>query len=499
MHRFPPLLFLVLTVWSCSNEPTPTINEIDLPYSITDELTTTQITGQIVNYDPAAHPNFIGLGWSTWHGSGIDRENYFLEPGGSFAFTVRDNVVRDYNLQYNNHFFEFAVIPGSDPYLELTPDSTTFTFSAPRDSFVESSNSLIEALANQAFWERSGKIFNYQPNLDTMQREMTLLETDVRQRFDSLWQAGGYTDPVLHEFIRQFVDHRTKRTLPFKVRQLSKEHELQANNEKFLYAELGRELPDMPVYNMMNVNRIQNQASLLSDMLKNRIMAFPREVRKEEGFKLFLATVDSLYTDFSRDMLRTGRLLAYLKLEEPPATAAQLAAEMVQTTPYPALREQLEEQLRVINRVVSPMDAYEQSLLDLPEGLDNLIPAILEKHAGKVVVIDFWATWCSPCIKEMKNDYPRLVREFSEDEVAWVFLARRSSEVNWRDRISKLQFSADHYLTNDDQTAVVNELFGIGSIPHHTLFDQNGTLVKAKTSGRGYGMKLEIEELLGRE
>jgi thiol-disulfide isomerase/thioredoxin len=128
--------------------------------------------------------------------------------------------------------------------------------------------------------------------------------------------------------------------------------------------------------------------------------------------------------------------------------------------------------------------------------LENPIPAILEKHAGKVVVIDFWATWCSPCIREMKNEYPQLVREFPEKEVAWFFLARRSSEANWIDQISKLQFSADHYLTNDNQTAVVNRLFGIGGIPHHTIFDQNGELVNAKAEGPRYALKAEIEALL---
>jgi hypothetical protein len=230
MHRFTPLLFLVLTAWSCSNKSTPAITEVDLPYSVTDELITTQITGQIINYDTTAHPGFIGLAWHTWHNMGLDRENYFLEPDGSFAFTVRDNVIRDYNLQYNNQFYEFALIPGSDPYLELTQDGTVFSFSAPQDSFVESSNYLIEALANQVYWDRAGQVFNYQTNLDTMQQEMMALEANLQQRFDSLWQAGEYTDPALYEFVRQFVHHRTRRTLPFKVRTLSKEQERQANN-----------------------------------------------------------------------------------------------------------------------------------------------------------------------------------------------------------------------------------------------------------------------------
>jgi thiol-disulfide isomerase/thioredoxin len=142
------------------------------------------------------------------------------------------------------------------------------------------------------------------------------------------------------------------------------------------------------------------------------------------------------------------------------------------------------------------MDAYEQSYLNLPEGLDNPVPAILEKHAGKVIVLDFWATWCAPCISEMKNGYPQLIHKYSPEEVAFVFLARRSSATNWRDRISKLQFSADHYLTDDQQAAVTSKLFGIGAIPHHTLFDRQGNLVKAEASRSLSGLEREIDALL---
>lgn len=129
--------------------------------------------------------------------------------------------------------------------------------------------------------------------------------------------------------------------------------------------------------------------------------------------------------------------------------------------------------------------------------MDNPIPAILAEHAGKVIILDFWATWCSPCINEMENHYPAFMKKYDPEQVAVVFLAQSSPENLWRDQISKLEFSAIHLRTNKEQTSVVGKLFGISGIPHHTIFDQQGKLVKAKTGGPGHGLADEVDKLLG--
>lgn len=98
----------------------------------------------------------------------------------------------------------------------------------------------------------------------------------------------------------------------------------------------------------------------------------------------------------------------------------------------------------------------------------------------------------------MKNDYPAFMKKYDPEQVAVVFLARRSPENIWRDQISKLEYPAIHLLTNEEQTTVLNRLFGISGIPHHAVFDQTGTLVQAKVNGPGHGLEAVVDGLLGR-
>lgn len=107
---------------------------------------------------------------------------------------------------------------------------------------------------------------------------------------------------------------------------------------------------------------------------------------------------------------------------------------------------------------------------------------------GKVVLIDFWATWCQPCKKEMPG-YQRLVDEYGSRG----FVAIGFKFDNMRDTEEPLHFASRigvHYplaVATDD----LNHSFGgIEGLPTTMLYDRHGYL-RTKVVGFEYTDNIE--------
>jgi peroxiredoxin len=90
---------------------------------------------------------------------------------------------------------------------------------------------------------------------------------------------------------------------------------------------------------------------------------------------------------------------------------------------------------------------------------------------GNVVLVNFWATWCPPCRKEMP-DLGRLYARFAAK--GFVVLAISDEETG---KVAKFaQEQNVRYPILLDQNRKVNELFAIEGIPKSFVYDRNGKL-----------------------
>ena len=111
----------------------------------------------------------------------------------------------------------------------------------------------------------------------------------------------------------------------------------------------------------------------------------------------------------------------------------------------------------------------------------------LKEQRGKVVVLNFWATWCPPCRKEMP-DLERLYREFKDQGL--VILA-----ISDEDAGKVRPFIAEQKVTYPillDPGRKVNELFQIEGIPKTFVYDRNGKLVAQSIDMRTRRQFLEM-------
>lgn len=112
----------------------------------------------------------------------------------------------------------------------------------------------------------------------------------------------------------------------------------------------------------------------------------------------------------------------------------------------------------------------------LPKGLpvEDIMPTIIGEFKDQVVVVDFWATWCPPCMAAMEMIDPIKDNYFKEGKpVVFVYITGETSPLaKWEASIPKI--AGYHYrLTDKEYNALLRSL-GIRGIPSYYIADKKG-------------------------
>jgi thiol-disulfide isomerase/thioredoxin len=117
----------------------------------------------------------------------------------------------------------------------------------------------------------------------------------------------------------------------------------------------------------------------------------------------------------------------------------------------------------------------------------------LDAMGGRVVLIDFWATWCGPCNEELPH-MKKIAKEFAGQPLVIISVSWDSDETKWKNFINKNEMTWVQYRDADH---VLSRNFGVEAIPHYFTIDSDGVLT-AEMMGSGSDVEGKLKKLIAR-
>ena len=103
----------------------------------------------------------------------------------------------------------------------------------------------------------------------------------------------------------------------------------------------------------------------------------------------------------------------------------------------------------------------------------------LAERKGRIVVIDFWASWCGPCLQAMPQVH-EVTREFADQQVELVGVNLQESPEQIKAALEKLGLSMAVALDRDGRVA---ERYGATAIPQTVIVDREGKVARLFVGG----------------
>ena len=123
----------------------------------------------------------------------------------------------------------------------------------------------------------------------------------------------------------------------------------------------------------------------------------------------------------------------------------------------------------------------------------NEISALKEAAKHKITVIDFWASWCGPCLREM----PALVStydKYKDKGLGIIGVSLDKDSTSWKEAVKRLDMKWVQVSDLQGWDNAAAKMFGVQSIPFTVIIDSEGKLIDAGL--RGGELEMRIAGLL---
>ena len=238
------------------------------------------------------------------------------------------------------------------------------------------------------------------------------------------------------------------------------------------------------------VGKVQNKISEgkkteqdLADELKefDTLLARHKDEKTDDVAQILLMKA-MLYIQIFENPEKGMALITQLKKDFPETSPASKADDMLASLKQQASAKKIQRGMAVGAKFP---DFQEQDLDGKPLSVAN--------YKGKVVLVDFWATWCGPCVAELPNVLQTYEKYHSKGfEIVGISLD--SDKARLTNFLAQRKMTWRQYFDGKGWQNKLAGKYGVNSIPATYLLDGEGTIIAKDL--RGEALETEVAKAL---
>jgi thiol-disulfide isomerase/thioredoxin len=472
-RQLPLLLLSALPLVAAAQRPAPP------PFKAPSfrEAAPVQVSGATTVSGHVEHPTtkVISLSYGPdWRGHLTQTVEAKLSPAGDFQIVLpRLAAPAEVRLGYDNTYATLYLTPGDDLRLTFEPDRFERTLAfAGRGANANNYLTQVSLAASQD--DEQGRTPDTRAGRLSAADMRRTTDTYRRQRLANL-TAYAAARPLPAAFVRQqrqaIDDEWASSLLSYASRQ-------SAERKQGGYATL-----PVGYYDFLREMQLSRQDSALSQSaFQSLLMTFGFTQLNDEdgtlptgrdaGRRFYQRATDALGDGRVRDVAVGQYLLG--KVESEHTDIRSLLPDFRTNNQDSTIARAVRQAVRAHLALANGQPAPDFTVTDASGK-----KVALSSLRGKVVYLDFWATWCAPCLAEMPASL-ELRKKFAGRDVVFLYVSLDSQTADWQKYLAAKQVASPNAVQLHDGAAFdgpAARAFNVQSIPSYWLIGRDGRII----------------------